>query len=692
MNEKQILKQLESLDKQLTSSVEHQKREAAFAVQANERFELNQKCFEQFFPEIYKVICDYQVRSDFCIHVTESGHGNVQQKGFDVPLYSQNPYDQAKRQVEKHTLRPFYSLTDYSNYPDDPNDNRTHVKYMSKLGRYFRDVRADEKEMFSALPEYFPSAIIFGIGLGYHIEILLEKHHFDYLFLIEPDIELFFASMFCTDWYKIIEKIDKQNGCLFFHLGTDQSNFIKDLEVVAQDIGAFSLVRSFCLQHAPNKEINELIQQWVTDFSVFQFGHGFFNDAITGLAHSIHLVEQKAHFLTQDKAVKTDLDTPIFIIGNGPSLDEAEEFIKKNHTNAIIVAAGTAVATLYKKGIPVDFHVLVERPLANYKIFGDILPLEEYQKINLLGLNTLYPDNSKRYKWSGIATKGNEAGSFLLDVVRFYECGQTLPCIPYSNPVVANTALSFFLYFGFKNVYLFGVDNGNLPTGQHHSKDSIYKLDQDDEEESGYQCMAMEGKTLPGNLGGYVISNELFMSAHRQLEKLVDTFAEQNVFNIGSGAKLTNALALAADELLDLPSSNKLIEVENIKCDFFEELPFNHIDEKYIAIERFKEISDHLLEISRTPFTTRAEAADILKRQSRYLYAFRSTPFNHLFHILKGAMLYYHCPLVTLLFSYQDEQYTLNKFKGLLELWDDYVMEMRDYYQEHYYTKCDLEE
>jgi hypothetical protein len=691
MSNSSIEQQIDNLSSKLNEQIEHQQREGKFATEANLRFEKNLLAFDKFFPDIAQAIISFKTREDFCLHVTKSGYGNFVPRGMSVPLYSDDPITQTKKQVKQQTTNAVFSLTDYTGYSNQAEDDRIHCRYMSKLGDFMVETRADQKTKLSSLPSSFPTGIIFGIGLGYHIPLLIEHTEFNYLFLIEPDFELFFASLFCTDWFSIIEEIDSRNACLFFHLGSDREHFIQDLERVADDIGAFSVVRSFLYQHTPDKEINELIQKWCTEYFRFQFGHGFYNDAVTGLAHSIHFVEKKVKFLKYKHNKKICQNTPIFIVGNGPSLDEAEQFIKENHEKAIVIAAGTAVASLYKKGVPVDFHVLVERPYSNYKIFGDILPAEEYKKINLLGLNTLYPDTVDRYKWSGIATKGSEAATFLLDLIAYKTEGVNLPLIPYSNPVVANTALSFSLFIGFKNVYLFGVDNGNLPCGSHHSKDSIYKQNQDDEEEEGFGCLKMDGKKIPGNLGGYVTTNELFSTAHSQLEKLISLFPDATVYNVGNGAKLKGAIPSDTDSLLPLNTNmSKAEQVEFLKSGSFDNLSVTNVDDTFIAVSRFNEICDHLTEICNTEVSSRKDAAEVLQRQSRYIYALRDSALNHLFHIIKGALLYYHCPMLTLIYSYKDERYTLVKYKALNKLWKGYIAEMREHYSLHFRTMCDL--
>ncbi|MDK1285599.1 6-hydroxymethylpterin diphosphokinase MptE-like protein [Pseudoalteromonas umbrosa] len=691
MSQKSLEEQIQLLDEQLSSSIEHQAREAEFAEKANDRFALNISCFQKYFPDIAQAISDFQVREDFCIHVTTTGYGNFVPADMSAPVYSDDPIGQVKQQVEHSIKNPMFSATDYTAYQPNDADKRIHVRYMGALTRAMRKIQAHNKAHFTELPACFPSAMIFGIGLGYHIELLLEKTQFDYCFLIEPDFEVFFASLFCTDWFKIIEKVDEQGGSLFFQLGADKESFIKDLEVLADDIGAFSVVRSFCYQHTPLPEIIELIQQWSQQYFRFQFGHGFFNDAITGLSHSVHLLEKNIPILVQPKEKRLDLSTPVFILGNGPSLDEAEQFIKDNCDKAILMAAGTSIASLYKKGIPVDFHVLVERPYSNYKIFGDILPPEEYKKTNLIGLNTLYPDNTDRYKWSGIAGKGNEAGTFLLEIISQTQRQVGIPLMPYCNPVVANAALSFSMFAGFKNIYLFGIDNGNLLTGEHHSKDSIYRLNQEDENEDGVVCLKMDGKYLPANFGGQVESNDLFMTAHSQIEKLIAHYPNRAVYNIGNGAKINGAHEVHAEELLPLPTDrDKLSQVEFLKQDYFEQFNVDSVDDSLLGVEAFEEICEHVLNLAQEPIPTRKDASDNLLRQARYIYSLRNSVLHHLHHMFKGALLYYHCPMLSLLYTYEDEQFTLESYKELNELWKGYVSEMKESYKKDYRAKCDL--
>ena len=551
MTNPSLEQQLESLDSKLTDSVKHKEREAKFADEANERFARNVACFEEYYPDIASEINSFETREDFCLHVTTTGHGNFVPKGVPAPIYSDDPIQQTKEQIKAQTQNPVYSLTDYTGYPQDDSDTRIHSRYMTKLTRYMLKIKDDNEQSIRELPTHFPTAIVFGIGLGYHIPLLLDRTEFGYIFLVEPDFEQFFASLFCVDWFLIIETVDTKGGCLFFHLGADHKTFIGDIEKTAEEVGAFSIVRSFCYQHTPGEALNTMIKQWCQEYFRFQFGHGFYNDAVTGFAHSLHHILNNVPTLTNSKP-QLDTSTPIFIIGNGPSLDEAEQFLKVNSDRAIIVSAGTSIASLAKKGIQSDFHVLVERPLYNHNIFERILPKEDYKKTNLIALNMVHPDTNLRYKWSGVAVKGNEAGTSMMDLVALQTQGQTLPKIPYCNPVVANCALSYFLFMGFRNIYLFGVDNGSSSTGAHHSKDSIYRKMDDDDDSQGFSPQVIKGSELPGNFGGTVVSNDILKVAHIQLEKLIEHYNVDTVMNVGSGAYINQTVPVESSDLIEL--------------------------------------------------------------------------------------------------------------------------------------------
>ncbi|MGJ8483997.1 motility associated factor glycosyltransferase family protein [Pseudoalteromonas sp. SYSU M81236] len=680
--------QFTELEQKLNQAQEQQIREQKFAVDANERFQNNFIAFEKFYPNIARAIENYQPREDFCIHVTKTGFGNFICKGESTPIYSDSPLEQAKVQVTKSIESPTFTLTSYSHYPKDMRDTRLHIEFMRKLGKEIGSIEEDGSfEALQGLPSRFPTAMIFGIGLGYHLPILLSKTDFDYVFVIEPDFEVFFASLYCTDWYEIINKLDNDGSCLFLLLGATSETIVNDLKTISEDIGAFSIVRSFCYQHTPMPELNSVITKFFEDYFQFQFGHGFYNDAITGLSHSFyHLKNGTSLYSPKNRLALALSDTPVLIVGNGPSLDEVKDFLIKNQDNAIIFACGTALTSLLRMGVKVDFHILVERPYRNYQAVLDMASKSELNNINLMSVNTVYPDTTGLYNWSGLALKGNEAGTDFINSQLMLNGYQKIIPTSYSNPLVANTGLSFAIHFGFKNIYLMGVDNGKSNNGKSHSIFSIYN--DNSGQKYRYNASKKNDGYLKGNLGGKVLTNHLYKVSNNQLERLIE-LSSSNIYNVGSGAYIEGAIPVKVEDLIDLDSIDKKVTIEAIK-NLFTAVDFKGVNSDSLNKNEIDEVFEHLISIASEIPKSIEDASNILKRQQRYLYTYKKTLKSHIFHIIKGSLLYYHCPMVTYLFKF-DESSSLIIYSRLNGLWVSYLKDMKSHCERHLLDKCDWE-
>lgn len=684
---KSIEEQLKYLEEQLESSIEYKKREQVFEHEANSRFERNFLAFQKYYPSIAEHIENFSCRDDFCIHVTKSGHGNFFPKGKSVPLYDDDPLKQAKEQVEKYTNKANFSRTNYfSSSQWESNDERLHVQYMHKLTKELSKVQNMRSKRLDSLPEIFPSCLIFGIGLGYHIPELLEKHTFDYLFICEPDLEMFYASLFCIDWSSVIERIDENGGCLFLHLGISYEDFFNEIFKISEDIGAFSVINSFCFQHYPSDEINGLIKVFFDNYYQLHQGFGFYNDATTGLAHAIHNVEQGTAFLYASHHAQQALkDIPVFVVGNGPSLDEAIDVIKQYQNKVIIIAGGTAFQSLIKAGIKADFHVLVERPKITYDIQKKIAPESGYKDVNLLAVDVMYPDVIGLYKWAGLGLKGPEASSAFLSMCSMKQYGRGITALPACGPLVSNTALSYAITMGFKQVYLFGVDNGYPLSGETHSKLSIYN---DTRLKSSFKPLGDASIKLEGNFGSEVLAAPLLALSKTTFDRLVNGASMCDVFNVGDGAKIRGAIPLHSEDVfIENNDFNKEAIIDLIKSQHFKNIELKSV-EQLVGLDEFQSLCDYLIEIGNRNFSSREEAHELLKAQQRLVYAYRKSAHPHLFHIIKGTLLYFHCPLLTLLYFFEDEQETIEQFKSVFALWLEFLEEIQKDFPANWKTKC----
>ncbi|MCH2058705.1 MAG: DUF115 domain-containing protein [Thalassotalea sp.] len=679
-----IEQQIELLEEQIGELEELKEREAVFAEIANSRFQRNIEALNKYYPDVADAMVTYQASPDFCLHVTKSGAANIFPNGGEVALYGDDPVQQAKEQVERNIENPFLTYTNYGSISE--NDERIHIQYMNKVASLVNEFQSNDYSVIQQLPESFPTLMNFGVGLGYHIPELLGRSKFKYVFIIEPEIELFFGSLFCIDWAELIETLDEQGANLFLSIGVSYQDFFSDISNFSEKVGAFSLTRAFCYQHYPTEELNSLIESFKTKYFEFQVGFGFYNDALTGMAHQLRLLEKNTFLYDRNVQHIDTASIPAVVIGNGPSLDHSIEFLKQHSDDLVIFACGTALGSLLKNGITPDFHVIVERPLSQYEVLRKVLPVETYKELNLLSLNMLYPDIVDMYKWSGLAVKASEAGSDLLGIATYSQKGNFYTSIPYTNPLVSNTGAAFAASLGFNEVYFIGIDNGYADNGLHHSKHSFYHKP-GHEELNPYKNT---NRILKGNFGGDVRSTDILSVSKTQLDKLVQKYRDITFYNVGDGAYIEGAIPLREQDMfVDKYQGNKLELVESIKTTQFAAPEVEDID-SYVHVDKFAEICQHMLDISSREANTRDEALDILSRQSRYVYSLKGTALSHFFHMLKGSLLYVHCPLVTMLYSYEEDEETMNYFKKGLAIWDDYILSIQKDFEVNWKKPCDM--
>ena len=680
---KELASKLKSIERQ-------QERQACFDKDSRILFKKNCAAFEQYFPDLSKRIKSYTPHDGFNVFVTTSGHGNYVPKGSAVPIYGDNPIEQTALQVKRNTESATFGRCTLNKESDKGTrfDQRLHIRYMVELADTFSEMISDDEPRMKSLPSHYPTCIMFGIGLGYALSELLESHTFDYVFVCEPDFDTFYASLYCTDWEDIFKKADVESGCIFLHVGVSYETFFREIQVICENIGAFSLVSSFCYQHTPGSEVNALIKEFFEKFYQLQLGYGFYNDAVTGLAHTIeNFNENKSLLFVAPVGKKSPYKKyTAYVVANGPSLDEAVEALQENQSDVVIFAAGTAVNTLLKLGIVPDFHVLVERPKVTYDVLKETLSDEQMKRMNLLAVDVMYPEVPKLYNWTGLGLKGPEAGSLFTQYEYFKEHHRTLLSLQCSAPLVANTALSFASMMGFGEIYLFGVDNGYPLHGPSHSTYSIYS---DSKFKKNYEVNTDVPHTLEGNLGGNVKATTLMVQAKQQMELLISIMPHIQYYNVGSGAKLLNAHPLHGDDILSMPlKEDKYKIVNDIKSKLFFSQHFEE-PEKLVGVEEFESLCDYIIDIAGRPYTTRREASDILKAQARVVFAYRGKKYGHLFHVLKGSMLSFHCPLISLLYLYEDESKTLLWFEKSLALWVRFIKEMKSDYRLSWNKRCE---
>lgn len=651
-------------------------QEAAMAIALPLRFEQNMGAFRQYIPNIADIYEAYQPTRPFKIFCTENGQPNLMWVDESVAVYGAEPYLICETLVKEFIEKGALSKLSFSQETNPLGF--MHVEYLNKLNVYLDEI-CENETLLGYVPSEVPSALVFGVGLGYHLGYLYERCKIGTLFLFEPDLDLFYASLYCFDWAPLLDYLHQENLGVHILLGQDEQTIVKDFSSAIHRRGSFLAANSFIMWGYQNDKIRALIEKVQQEYYLLVMGWGFFDDNLIALSHSITNIERSVPFLRKGEKVSSKYQrVPVFVIGNGPSLDEALDVIKKHKDNAILVACGSAISALHKIGIKPDIYVATERTKIVYDFLLNLNDPEYLHDIIFLSTDVIHPDCSTLFKQSALIFKAGEPGSSV------YQTNfTTLPhyaVIGGVNPLVGNIGVSAPIYLGFTNLYLFGLDNGYKSKGHHHSRYSSYYNNEDNAKALGNLMYSDKQWSREGNFGGEIISNIMFDTSRRVVEQVLSTNENVQCFNCSDGVKIEGAKALPASEVKLFHPINKYIILDEITS-LFSPIPLSKQNfEPLIDVDYFNYFVDKMVGEWQEVFSSRNQINQLMLRNFTYLSQISSTNQRHISQVMIGSMNYVFTLLSTILYSVEDEDKALNFMKPAIDLWLEFLAEAKKMY------------
>ncbi|WP_429119850.1 motility associated factor glycosyltransferase family protein [Aeromonas allosaccharophila] len=651
-------------------------QEAAMMVALPLRFEQNMASFRLYIPHIADMYEAYQPARPFKFFCTENGQPNLAWLDDDVAVYGAEPYLLCEALVTEFMEKASLSRLSFSQEANPIGF--MHVECLNKLNAYLDDISAKET-LLRHVPREVPSALVFGVGLGYHLGYLYERCKIGTLFLFEPDLDLFYASLYCFDWAPLLTYLHQENLGLHILLGQDEDTIVRDFSSAIHRRGAFLITNAFFMWGYQNDKIKELTKMVQQEYHLLAMGWGFFDDNLIALSHTIHNIERAVPFLLRGKKVPAHLSrSPIFIIANGPSLDQSIEVIKKNKDNALIISCGSAISALHKIGIKPDIHVTVERTKIVYDFLSGLNDPSYLKDILLLTTDVTHPDCSALFGQSLFVFKHNEPGAALLK--SYFPEMRNYTAVGGVNPLVGNIGVSAPVHLGFKNIYLFGLDNGYKDKGHHHSRFSAYYNNKANAKILGELMYGDSKWQRKGNFGGMVISNAMFDTSRRVIEQVLATHDDVRCFNCSDGVKIENARPLPSVEinlhgLVDKPALIRSILALCAPISLSKESV-----EPLLDIEFFNVFIDKMISEWQHDFTSRNEINQLMLRNFGYLEQIFATRQQHIARTMIGSMNYIFTLLSSILYSFEGEEETLVLMQPAIGLWLEFLTKAKEMY------------
>jgi hypothetical protein len=642
----------------------------------NDKLANNLKAFKKFFPAIYKEYKDYTPQKWLPI-ANSKGEVNLFKIDSLHSWYGQSPKDDC-------TLN-------FENFNEQPNKDGLVLGYRgTKLAHYihYQFVKETEEllkqaeEEVGALPDNVPSIIMFGLGVGYQLEKLLEDHTVEKLFICEPNPDFFYASLFVIDWQNIFETVEKSESRIYLNIGDDGTNLFRDLLHQFYAIGPYILNSTYFYQSYYNASLNSAISQLREQLQVVISMGEYFDHAYYGIAHTKEGMRRNIPVLAANPASKLNYDdkeVPIFIVGNGPSLDNSIEAIKEWQGQAIIVSCGTTLQALHRHGITPDFHAEIEQNRSTFDWAVLIGDLDYLKNITLISCNGIHPDTCDLYKDVMIAFKEGESSTVsALNVLG----RKNFTTLLNAFPTVSNFAIDLFSTIGFTSIYLIGVDLGFVDVKHHHSKSSGY-YQEDGKETYDFTKSANTSLIVPGNFRPTVNTKHEFKVSRQVIEQVTSGKPKgQEFYNCSDGARIKGTLPIRPDELLIVVTEQQKVQiVEKLKTLIFSTKELGNYVEKFerqfshdLLIEELSAF-ETLLE---KEVTTKNDAEKIITKQKEMLFASYKKGTSLLFYYLYGTVNYANAVLTKLHFRTSSNELALPKgFGQAKEKWLDTLSQIK---------------
>lgn len=449
----------------------------------------------------------------------------------------------------------------------------THPTFSARVSWELMEHRSTYSMMVQ--PDFTTSAamVSLGIGMGRHLNLLVDRFGFRDLILVEPSFDLFYASLCITDWTAITEQVASRGGRIQFILAADAE--ASALAIIALLKGPqFGLIEgSYIYRHYGHRDFALVLDRLRQSRADLISYNGWMEDELVHFRnHCGNAARGPNRFLTETLPSKSSGQHRLAcLVGSGPSLDNDLSVLRENRDRYTLFSCGTSLKPILASGLIPDFHVELENVDLVLHVLKSTSADYDLSRITLLASSTINPDVPNLF---GDVVYFLREGDGLMSAV-----APSIGQIGGVGPSCVNAAMKAAELFGFESAALFGVDFCVPSEDRHHAKGSIYDTPIVAEIGEPRTIKLAKGSAGAGsdiqakaNFGGVAHTNATMILMRNLLELNVASFSGQ-VFNCSDGLEISGTLPKRSDVLLAIdshagtrPDARSLVE----QCPMFE--------------------------------------------------------------------------------------------------------------------------
>jgi hypothetical protein len=395
-----------------------------------------------------------------------------------------------------------------------------------------------ETRGIDALPTYPADSptflVVFGLGLGHHLERLARHTKSRWLILVEP-IAGFFQHA-AVDWPALAAIFEERGGGIDIVTEIDPGAIAAGIGRIMNRHGIAYADGSWIFTHYPlwafaeaRKRLHEAIE--------FAFvNRGFFEDELRMMTNAVANFAGNDFRLLEGKPRLARPETAV-IAGAGPSLDESFETLHRIRDRIVLFSCGTALRPLLKNGLVPDYHCELENVPEVFGVIGEAAKYGDLRRIALIASATVDPRVPQFF--------GRRIFFFRDAVSSTRILGTRHSVLSGAAPTCVNAGMAAASFLGFTEFALFGTDCGLRPGGNIHAEGTIYRdlgMWQDKDRSKSHPI------EVPGNFGGVIRTDWVYDACRLMLARAIGAY-RCNVVNCSDGAVIPGARPCVPDAL-----------------------------------------------------------------------------------------------------------------------------------------------
>ncbi|WP_010243147.1 motility associated factor glycosyltransferase family protein [Acetivibrio cellulolyticus] len=316
--------------------------------------------------------------------------------------------------------------------------------------------------------------IVFGIGMAFHLEVLITSFCNKRILIIEPNFELFYQILCVRNLDFLIENTEILVDEDFDTILNKISTFFWDTREGGIQLQPFEVYAELFPQlwdDLKNRFI-KMAQSFTVDIATKRkFGELWVHNNIKNL-NSIKEASNADELSGKFKGV------PGILVSAGPSLKKNAHLLKELGQKCVIMAAGTAVTILQDFGVTPHFMMGIDAAEGEGKMHEKVLNKDIY---------FLYSNQVSTY-----SIENYEGPKFLMNypmdlyTYEFFKFARIKSDFFFSGPSVANTCFDMLYKMGCNPIILIGQDLAYTDGSNYANEENGTVSKMIDENKSGY--------------------------------------------------------------------------------------------------------------------------------------------------------------------------------------------------------------